>query len=481
MNEAPRDGDAEAARPRRLSLRAKGAIAFVALLVFVGGSYAYIEHERGGTLRSVAALERLHRSEEALTRASLALSDVVFHIYRISSLAPDDFSGVAGELGAAVELLASAFTPAAEDYPLLQRRIRLLLEAAGRFGAEASRAGLLEVREALGAVTRDLDREVSAARERRRAINEDLRRDYERISAIAIATSFVGLLAFGIAIHLFFRRLTLDLEALRSRAQEIVGGARGNPLRLARRDELGELARAVDRMSVDLAEREARMTLALRQESHQERMAALGAMAANFAHEIGNPVATVSALAQEIRSRAAADPEMAAQAGLIVEQCERIAQMTRRVADLARPPAGAPTPMDLNGLTRTVCDFLRFDPRLRRPRFQLELDAALPAAFGTPDHVVQVLMDVLVAAIERVPEGALRGPLAVRTGQDAKGLYVRIAPDLDANAADAAFADEARIALARHLARSMRGDLEISRSPQPVLTLWLRQATTEGG
>lgn len=466
------DAAGGAFRPR-LSLRSKGWLAFLALLAFIGGTYAYLERERDGTLRSVAVLERLHVTEEALTRASLALSDVVFHIYRLSSLSSGEFGNVAGELRASTEFLASSFAPIAEDFPLLQRKIRVLRGSVLQFSGSASRVGLLDVREALGAVTRDIEREVAAARERRRATNERIRRDYERISTVAEVASLAGLLAFGIAIYLFFRHLATDLEALRTRAQQIVAGERGNPLRLARRDELGELGRAVDRMADDLAERERGMAIALRQESHRERMAALGTMAANFAHEIGNPVATVSALAQDIRERPDADAASVEQARLIVEQCERIAGMTRRVADMATPQAGVPVPTDLNALTRTVCDFLRFDPRLRRTRIKLALSPDLPPALATPDHMVQVLMDTIVAAVERVPETALHGELEVRSGQDAKGVYVRIRPEVAPPSAAAAFEDEARIALARHLARSMRGDLELARAPAPEVTIWV--------
>ena len=234
-------------------------------------------------------------------------------------------------------------------------------------------------------------------------------------------------------------------------------------------------------MADELAEREQRMAIALRQESHQERMAALGTLAANFAHEIGNPVATVSALAQDIRGRPEADATSAEQARLIVEQCERIAGMTRHVSDMATPQAGVVRPTDLNALTRTVCDFLRFDPRLRRLRIDVALAKDLPPALATPDHMVQALMDTIVAAVERVPEDALRGALEVRSGRDAKGLFVRIRPAVAAESAPAAFADQARIALARHLARSMRGDLELARTPVPEVTVWVPPSVSEGG
>ena len=40
---------------------------------------------------------------------------------------------------------------------------------------------------------------------------------------------------------------------------------------------------------------------------------------------------------------------------------------------------------------------------------------------------------------------------------------------------------QARIALARHLARSMRGDLELARTPVPEVTVWVPPSVSQGG
>ena len=90
----------------------------------------------------------------------------------------------------------------------------------------------------------------------------------------------------------------------------------------------------------ELEERVAERTQALRASQarviHQEKMAAFGLLAAGIAHEVGNPLASVSALIQMIRRRDPA-PYTAEKLSLAESQLARIQRTIRDLIDFSRP------------------------------------------------------------------------------------------------------------------------------------------------
>lgn len=462
-------------RPR-LSLRAKGTLALLLLAGYALAMYAYIEHERAAVLVNVAGLDRLRVQEDALTRASLSLSDALFVVNRTVARRADDYDSGRQDLAFAVEELKGPLQPIFADFPQLEARYAAVQAGLAAFSTRASLAGLFEVRAALNELANEVDREGIRARERRRIVNDGFRRDYERIAVISLVLGLAGLGAFGVASQVFFSRLAAEVDTVRERAAAIVHGYRGAPLAIARRDEVGELARAVDRMGADLAERERRIDLVARQQMHRERMAAIGAMAANVAHEIGNPLATISGVAQEMLANRDAAKCALCRPEMMLEQTDRIARMTRQIAEFAAQRSAEVEPVDLNALARAACDVLRFDSRLRHAGILFTETPGLAAASAVPDHVTHIVMNLVLASIEHVPADALDSAIEVRTGAEGGRVFVRVAPRISAAAREAnarAFDDAARDAISRHLAQEMGGSLEIARGEKPSAVLWL--------
>ncbi|HET8748558.1 MAG TPA: histidine kinase dimerization/phospho-acceptor domain-containing protein [Ramlibacter sp.] len=214
------------------------------------------------------------------------------------------------------------------------------------------------------------------------------------------------------------------------------------------------------------AEARSREQLALReQEWHRDKMATMATMAANISHEVGNPLAIISGLAQEIelwRSPADFQPEMPK---MIVDQTARISQMTRRISDFANAGSDAPEVLDINQLVRSVCEFLRFDRRFRGTPIELRPGQGLLACEAIPDHLTEVLMGLLNALEENVDrcggaggtrivastaaaEGQVRIHLACERGQE--HVECRVPPE------------DARVASARRRLEPLGGSLEVS-------------------
>lgn len=195
------------------------------------------------------------------------------------------------------------------------------------------------------------------------------------------------------------------------------------------------------------------------QEWHRDKMATMGAMAANISHEVGNPLAIISGLAEEIghwREPRDIDPEFPR---MIVEQTARIANMTRRINDFASAGRDTPEVLDINQLVQSVCDFLYFDRRFHGTPIDLRLRPGLPACSGVPDHLTEVLMGLLQAFEQGCQScGSSGARLAVETGQREGEIMVRIDGTCESGTAGCVFpVGDPRLESARGRIEAMAG------------------------
>ncbi len=215
----------------------------------------------------------------------------------------------------------------------------------------------------------------------------------------------------------------------------------------------------------------AREQAALREQQwHREKMAALATMAANASHEIGNPLAIISGMAEDIaRARAAGEP-IGEQPQAILEQAARIAEMTRRITQFASARGETPEPVDVNQMIRDVADFLGFDDRYRDTRIELSLAAQLPACLGIPDHMNEVLMSLIQAHAEAGIETAAGCRIVVRTEPRDTQVTIRIECECAASGAPCALAgSDWRLESARRRMEGMGGRLAFTGRSTEIL------------
>ena len=245
----------------------------------------------------------------------------------------------------------------------------------------------------------------------------DLLGDLAPLFWFAAVAALLGLVVFGAFLTLFLGKLAADLGRLQTRALEVAGGLRGAPLRLARDDEVGALARAVDKMAADLEAREHEIATARLEQFHGERMMLLGGIAAGVAHEIGNPVAGIAAIAAE--AQAAQQQGRAAEfdAQQLLGLAQRVAEITRRLALTAGARSTESAPLALNPVLESVSALLRFDRRFEPIALETRLDPALPLVQAAEDDIVQLQLHLLINAAEALAgrrEGAARIEVATR-------------------------------------------------------------------
>jgi len=136
---------------------------------------------------------------------------------------------------------------------------------------------------------------------------------------------------------------------------------------------------------------------------HQDKMAAIGQLAAGILHEVGNPIAAIAGAVSEVQGSYTStdkDDGLSSNIDLINEQILRLGKITREIADFSSPKPRERELLDLNGLLRSTAGLLSYDRRFSSIGVQLQLDKNLPAIVGVADQLTQVFMNLLINAMD---------------------------------------------------------------------------------
>ena len=252
-------------------------------------------------------------------------------------------------------------------------------------------------------------------------------------STVAIACLvWLGITSIGAVAMLFFSRLAVDIGAVRSRALAIVTGNRNRSQPLARNDELSDLAQALDHLADTLWRHERDLEIERRHVMHQEKLAAIGSMAAGVLREIGNPIAAIDGYARAMMeaheqqgSGAAGTPWL--DPGLIIHETARLAAITHEISELAAAPASQWQLVSLNEVVAKSIALLRYEPRLEYVAVVPELDPQLPAVMAIADRLVLLLINLITNAADAtaaLPVRTARIGLATRRADGGVELSV---------------------------------------------------------
>jgi signal transduction histidine kinase len=151
-----------------------------------------------------------------------------------------------------------------------------------------------------------------------------------------------------------------------------------------------------------------------RQEAHSEKMAYLGKLAAQMAHEVANPLASVMIHIDLLAAEAKKGSALAEKLALVRREMDRGLRLTRGWLDWARPAERRAEPVDLSGLLRRTADVVR--PRLEENRVALSLE--VPDGLRLAGHeasLEQVFLNLLTNALQAMPDG---GKLRVAAARD---------------------------------------------------------------
>ena len=195
-----------------------------------------------------------------------------------------------------------------------------------------------------------------------------------------------------------------------------------------------------------VAEREARNRQVQAELAHANRVATMGQLAASIAHEVNQPIAaTVTNANAAIRWLSAQPPqldEVALGLGRIIKDANRAAQVLGRIRELIRKAPPQKQAVDINAVVLEMVDFTRGEAVRGRAEVRTELAEGLPKVLADRVELQQVLLNLILNALEAMSEVARARTLHISTAIDQDGVRLTVAdsgPGFEAENVEQAF------------------------------------------
>lgn len=231
---------------------------------------------------------------------------------------------------------------------------------------------------------------------------------------IFVALTSLGVIALtsvGLAYYAGVFWVARPLDQLIAKTERIASGDFGTPIPVKGNDELGQLARALNRMSDQLAAQQQQIRdetagrlATLEQLRHADRLKTVGRLAAGLAHELGTPLNVVSGRAGLIASGKLSGDEIIASAEIIKSEAVRVTSIIRQLLDFARPSKSQREHVDVGQLLQETLTLLEPLAEKRQVMFEAKHVAGLSVS-ADRGQLQQVLTNILVNAIQAMPRG----------------------------------------------------------------------------
>lgn len=234
----------------------------------------------------------------------------------------------------------------------------------------------------------------------------DLNEPRLRIRYLLLLLAIVSVLGLVFLFLKMSQRLSGYLTPLNTGAQAIANGDFSVPVSEEGPGELGALAKSYNRMRDQLGK-----LIASRVD--MERRATLGNMAAGIAHEIRNPLTTVSATLHGLR-RGETDAERKEMYDLVSSEITRVDQTISEFVNFAKPRAPEREVVRIRDVLKSVQTLINATAHERSISVSLSGDSTLKI-YVDPNQLRQILLNLSLNAFDAMPDG---GQLRFRSYED---------------------------------------------------------------
>ncbi len=266
-------------------------------------------------------------------------------------------------------------------------------------GDEAKVLGMLEI-------TRSADVLATTGEDKQRALVLVL-------LIVVVTTIVVGALAS--------RFVSRPITKLLRGIDDVAKGDLSHVILSERDDEIGTIATRFNEMTFSLREsrsetsRQNEAKLALEQRlGHTEKLATIGQLAAEIAHEVGTPLNVIAGRARSIQKKSREPEAVEKTAEIVAEQTARITRIIQRLLDFTRRKVGSPerSSFKIDELVTTTLELLAGQLASAKVKSKIERNDKLPAVVGDADRMQQVLINLMLNGVQAMPDG---GVLSIET------------------------------------------------------------------
>ena len=240
-----------------------------------------------------------------------------------------------------------------------------------------------------------------------------------------LAISIVGTLVTMIAAYFIATRISIPINKLVSASNEVAQGNLDAKVELTTNDELQYLAELFNAMAEALKKRDEQIKdFATKKIMEAERLALIGQLSANVAHELNNPlqgIVTFSHLLLE--DEECNNPTQIDALKKIVGQADRCREIIRGLLDFSRQRKPDKTICNINSVLESCVSLLEKQALFHNIKIVKNLQVDLPMTVVDPSQIERVFINLIVNAAEAMDGN---GQLTLTTFFNAKDETVEI-------------------------------------------------------
>ena len=239
--------------------------------------------------------------------------------------------------------------------------------------------------------------------------------------------SLGGILAsIGIS-YAISRSILIPVHKLASASRELAKGNLDIRVEKTADDELGELADGFNTMAYALRERDEQLKEFTRRKfMESERLALVGQLAANVAHELNNPLQGIVTYSHLLLEKNICDEVSNQNIQKIVTQANRARDIIRGLLDFSRQRKPEKTPGDINSMINEGMSLVENQALFQNIQVVLNLDEHIPKVIIDSSQIVRVFINLIVNAAEAM-EGNGRLTITSTVETDKKCVDIIVA------------------------------------------------------
>lgn len=249
--------------------------------------------------------------------------------------------------------------------------------------------------------------------------------DYESWRRYLVFSVISALVPNLLLVLLVLRTISRPLQRITLAAVEVTKGGYGTEVDLRKtNDEIGLLADSFNEMSRKMAADIDELQRLNARLIRTEKLAAMGTLAAGVAHEVNNPLASISSLIQIMQSEDNLPKETREKLDLMSSQIRRITQVTNDMTNFASARPAARASVEIIKIVESSLRLARFDKSFQELKVVTNFANDVGPFVADPDQLQQVVLNLLLNARDAMPDG---GHLAISTQRHGDEVSISIA------------------------------------------------------
>jgi signal transduction histidine kinase len=159
---------------------------------------------------------------------------------------------------------------------------------------------------------------------------------------------------------------------------------------------------------------------------HSQKMESIGTLAAGIAHEVGNPLTSISSIVQ-VLLRTTHDEFAHDKLGLVQAQVHRITKIIRDLVDFSRPSNYQLQPTDVVKSLTDAVEIVKMGKKAKEITFVTHVRKQIPLLYLVPDQIAQVFINILLNAVDALK--GRKGTIVTEFASDDRDVRVTITDD----------------------------------------------------